>query len=171
MRSLLLLRHAKSSWDDPGLADIDRPLAPRGRKTAPLLAHWIDKQQLAPELVLCSPARRAQETWQLMLPVLGETIPLKTLRTLYMAGAARLLIVLRRTPDEVRTLLLIGHNPGLARLALSLSGIGREKARARMAKKFPTAALALISFDAEQWSTIGAGGGKLEAFVRPKDLA
>lgn len=171
MRHLLLLRHAKSAWDEPELADVDRPLAARGRKTAPLLAHWLDQQQLTPDLVLCSPARRVQETWELMRPVLGEGVPTKILRTLYLAGRSRLLAALRRTPEDVRTLLLIGHNPGLAGLALSLSGVGREKALARMAKKFPTAGLAVISFDAEQWSTIGAGGGKLEAFVRPKDLA
>jgi phosphohistidine phosphatase len=171
MRHLLLLRHAKSAWDEPELADVERPLAPRGRKAAPLLAHWLDKEQLTPDLVLCSPARRVQETWELMCPVLGEGIPIKTLRTLYLAGPGRLLGALRRTPEDVRTLLLIGHNPGLAGLAVSLCGVGREKALARMARKFPTAALAVISFDAEQWSTIGEGGGKLEAFVRPKDLA
>jgi phosphohistidine phosphatase len=171
MRSLLLLRHAKSSWDEPELADVDRPLAPRGRKSAPLIAHWLDHGRLTPDLVLCSPARRVQETWALMRPVLGEGIPTKTLRTLYLAGPSRLLAALRRTPDEIQTLMLIGHNPGLAGLAISLCGTGREKALARMAKKFPTAGLAVISFDAEQWSTIGAGGGRLEAFVRPKDLA
>jgi phosphohistidine phosphatase len=171
MRSLLLLRHAKSSWDEPELADVDRPLAPRGRKGAPLIAHWLDHERLTPDLVLCSPARRVQETWALMRPVLGEGIPSKTLRSLYLAGPSRLLGVLRRTPDDVQTLLLIGHNPGLAALAVGLSGVGREQALARMAKKFPTGALAVIGFDAEQWSTIGVGGGKLEAFVRPKDLA
>ncbi|MGH6917986.1 MAG: SixA phosphatase family protein [Geminicoccaceae bacterium] len=170
MRRLLLLRHGKSSWDTAGLADLDRPLAPRGRRTAPLVAQLMVKRRWVPDLVFCSQAERVRETWQLMAPLLGEQIPVKTLRTIYPGAPSRLLMTLRRAPDEAKTLLLIGHNPGLGALATSLCGAGSKKALATMRTKFPTAGLAVIDFDLEQWSDVTGGAGRLEAFVRPKDL-
>jgi phosphohistidine phosphatase len=170
MRRLFLLRHAKSSWDDPGLADLDRPLAPRGRRAAPLMAQLMVKRHWIPDLVLCSQAERVRETWQLMAPVLGGQIPCKTLRTIYPGAPSRLLMTLRRAPDDATTLLLIGHNPGLGALATSLCGTGPAKALERMRSKFPTAGLAVMDFDVEHWSEIAVGAGRLEAFVRPKDL-
>jgi phosphohistidine phosphatase len=170
MRRLLLLRHAKSSWDTPGLADLERPLAPRGRQTAPLMAQLMAKRRWVPDLVLCSQAERVRETWQLMAPLLGAQIPSRTLRTIYPGAPSRLLMTLRRAPDEARTLLLIGHNPGLGSFATSLCGAGSRKAIERLSTKFPTAGLAVIDFDAEHWSEVAGGAGRLEAFVRPKDL-
>jgi phosphohistidine phosphatase len=170
MRTLMLMRHAKSSWDQPELADVDRPLDPRGRGAAPLIARHIKAQKWRPDLVLCSHAERVRATWQLMTPVLGRAIECRTLRTIYLGAPSRLLEGLRRTADEVETLLLIGHNPGLGRLAVSLCGAGPRKALAQMATKFPTAALAVIDFDVGHWSEVAPGTGRLEAFVRPKDL-
>jgi phosphohistidine phosphatase len=170
MRRLLLLRHAKSSWDTPGLADLERPLAPRGRQTAPLMAQLMAKRRWVPDLVLCSQAERVRETWQLMAPLLGAQIPSRTLRTIYPGAPSRLLMTLRRAPDEARMLLLIGHNPGLGSLATSLCGAGSRKALERLSAKFPTAGLAVIDFDIEHWSEVAGGAGRLEAFVRPKDL-
>jgi phosphohistidine phosphatase len=135
MRRLLLLRHAKSSWDTPGLADLERPLAPRGRRTAPLVAQLMAKRRWVPDLVLCSQAERVRETWGLMAPLLGEKIPTKTLRTIYPGAPSRLLMTLRRAPDQAKTVLLIGHNPGLGALATSLdrlrcrSMVGRRRRR------------------------------------------
>jgi phosphohistidine phosphatase len=120
--------------------------------------------------VLCSQAERVRETWQLMAPRLGAQIPSRTLRTIYPGAPSRLLMTLRRAPDEARTLLLIGHNPGLGSLATSLCGAGSRKTLERMSTKFPTAGLAVIDFDIEHWSEVAGGGGRLEAFVRPKDL-
>jgi phosphohistidine phosphatase len=170
MLRLLLLRHAKSSWDATGLPDLDRPLAPRGRRAAPLMAKLMAERRWLPDLVLGSPAERVRETWQLMAPRLGEHIPCRTLRTLYPGAPSRLLMTLRRAPDDAQTVLLIGHNPGLAALATSLCGAGAKKARERMSSKFPTAGLAVIDFDLARWADIAAGAGRLEAFVRPKDL-
>jgi phosphohistidine phosphatase len=170
MRRLLLLRHAKSSWDTPGLPDLERPLAPRGRQAAPQVAKAMAKRRWVPDLVLCSQAERVRETWQLMAPLLGERIPAKTLRTIYPGAPSRLLMVLQRAPDEARTVLLIGHNPGLAAFATSLCGDGPKKALAQMSTKFPTAGLAVIDLDVDRWSEVAAGAGRLEAFVRPKDL-
>jgi phosphohistidine phosphatase len=170
MRRLMLLRHAKSSWDVPGLADLDRPLAPRGRRVAPLMARQMAKRRWIPDLVLRSQAERVRETWQLMAPALGEDIPCKTLRTIYPGAPSRLLMTLQRAPAEVRTVLMIGHNPGLGSFATSLCGAGPNKALEKMSTKFPTAGLAVIDFDVERWSDVAPGTGRLEAFVRPKDL-
>ena len=171
MRTLMLMRHAKSSWDRPDLADLDRPLAPRGHDTAPLVARHIKQSGWRPDLVLCSPATRVRETWQLMAPVLGGTVPCKTLRAIYPGAPSRLLETLRRAADDVATLMLIGHNPGLGHLAVSLCGSGPKQALERMQRKFPTAALAVIQFDIDRWNELVLGTGRLSAFVRPKDLA
>jgi phosphohistidine phosphatase len=170
MRRLLLLRHAKSSWDEPGLPDLDRPLAPRGRRAAQLVAQRMLERRWVPDLVLRSQAERVRATWRLMAPRLGEQIPCRTLRTLYPGAPSRLLMALRRVPDDARTVPLIGHNPGLAALAASLCGAGAQKAREQMRSKFPTAGLAVIDFDLAHWAEVAAGAGRLEAFVRPKDL-
>jgi phosphohistidine phosphatase len=170
MRSLLLMRHAKSSWDQPGLADLDRPLAPRGRQAAPLVARHLRDQGLVPDLVLCSPALRVQETWQLMAPALGGSVASKTLRSLYPGAPSRLLEALRRLPDDIGRALLIGHNPGLAACAVALAGAGPSKGLQRMRAKFGTASVAVLSFEIGHWSALAAGGGRLESFVRPKDL-
>jgi phosphohistidine phosphatase len=170
MRTLLLMRHAKSSWDQPGLADPERPLAPRGRLTAPLIARHLHDEGLIPDLVLCSPARRAQETWQLMAPELGGGVAVKVLRSLYPGAPGRLLEALRRLPDEVGRALLIGHNPGLAACAVALAATGPQKVLQRMRGKFVTAGLAVLTFEIDHWRELAAGRGRLERFVRPKDL-
>jgi phosphohistidine phosphatase len=170
MRTLMLMRHAKSSWDQAGLADVERPLDPRGQAAAPPIARHIKAHKWQPDLVLCSPAERVRATWQLMAPILGRAIECRTLRTIYPGAPSRLLEVVHRTPDEVERLMLIGHNPGLGRLAVGLCGGGSKKALAQMAAKFPTAALAVIAFGAAHWSEVAPGTGRLEAFVRPKDL-
>jgi phosphohistidine phosphatase len=171
MQTLMLKRHAKSSWDQPELDDLDRPLAPRGQEAAPLIARYMKGSKLQPDLVLCSPAARVRETWQLMTPVLGRTVDCKTLRTIYPGASSRLLEALRRAAAEVGTLMLIGHNPGLGRLATGLCGSGPKKPLERMRSKFPTAALAVIDFDVDRWDQVASGAGRLRAFVRPKDVA
>jgi phosphohistidine phosphatase len=170
MRTLLLMRHAKSSWDRPDLADLDRPLAPRGRKAAPLIGRYLAEQRLIPDLVLCSHALRVRETWQLMTPALGGAVACKTLRSLYSAAPSRLLEPLRRVADDVRILMVIGHNPGLGALAAALAGTGSKKALERLRTKFPTGGLVVLTFPIERWADLAAGGGRLDDFVRPKDL-
>jgi phosphohistidine phosphatase len=170
MRTLLLMRHAKSSWGQPELADLDRPLGARGREAAPLVARYLADHRLIPELVLGSPAQRVRETWQLMVPVLGGEIACKTSRSLYEGGPARLLETLRRVDGAVRMLMLIGHNPALGALAQSLAGDGSKKAIERLRAKFPTAAVAVLAFEGEGWADLAPGGGRLQELVRPKDL-
>ena len=172
MRTLLLLRHAKSSRDDPGLEDFDRPLAPRGEKAAPLMASYLKKQGLLPDLVLCSPATRARQTWSLVARSLGDKIAVNELRGLYLSPPGRLLEAVRRAPDAASCVMLVGHNPGMEHLAMALAGPSSDPtALAKLRAKFPTAALAEIEFDASAWRDIGHGAGRLKRFIRPKDLA
>ena len=172
MRTLLLLRHAKSSWDDPDLEDIDRPLAPRGMKAAPLMASFLETKGLRPDLVLCSPAVRARQTWSLVARSLGDKIEVKHLQGLYLGAPSRLLEAVRRAPDAAACVLLVGHNPGMEHLAMALAGPrSKPKALAKLGSKFPTAALAEIEFDAAAWADVAHGEGRLKRLVWPKDLA
>ena len=145
-RHLLLLRHAKSSWDDPSLADHDRPLAPRGRRAAKLIREHLQREQVPVALVLCSSARRARETLDLVAP--PGTVRIEP--ELYAAAAAELLDRLRRVPDPVSSLMLIGHEPAMRDLAVALIGPRSELAD----RKFPTGALATLTFTGP-WSTLG----------------
>ncbi len=172
MRTLLLLRHAKSSWDDPSLDDFDRPLAPRGIDAAPQMGAYLEAKGLRPDLVLCSPAVRARQTWSLVARALGGTIRVKELQGLYPGSPSRLLEALRRAPDDDARVMLVGHNPGLENLAMALAGpASKPKALAKLHAKFPTAALAEIAFEADSWRDLGPGGGRLKRLVWPKDLA
>jgi phosphohistidine phosphatase len=170
MRRLLLLRHAKSSWDDPGLDDHDRPLAPRGRDAAPLIARHIAARGLTPDLVLSSPAARAVETWELVAPALGPEGAVRFEDGLYATTAGRLLERLARLTETPRTLMLLGHNPELAALTARLTRDGEPAAIAQLAKKFPTAALAVIRLDIDSWADIADGCGYLEELATPKRL-
>jgi phosphohistidine phosphatase len=175
MLTLTLLRHAKSSWDEP-LDDFDRPLAPRGEKAAPQAGAALAAKGLRPDLVLCSGAVRARETLARVLPALGLPAPDVIYDdALYMAAPATLLSRLRGITaafkgETPRHVLLVGHNPGLEELALLLVGAGPREDRARLATKFPTAAFATITFPVESWSEVAAGSGRLEQFITPKQL-
>jgi phosphohistidine phosphatase len=168
MRRVYLLRHAKSSWKDGSLADRERPLAGRGRKAARAMAGHLEDEGIRPDLVLCSPARRTRETLERIEDALGDGIEARFEDALYGATEATLLRCLNALPDEVDSVMLIGHNPGLEDLALALASEGAELARLR--EKFPTAALATIDLPADRWSAVERGRGELVAFVRPRDL-
>lgn len=168
-RRLLLLRHAKSAYPQ-GVADIDRPLAPRGREAAPLMGGYIAQEGLRPDLAMVSPARRTQETWAALRPFLDGTRE-ETVPSIYEAPSARILDAIRSAPDAVGTLLLIGHNPGIGDAALRLVGEGRTEQRRSLREKFPTAALAVIVFETESWGAVAEGGGTLLHYVRPRQLA
>ncbi|MEA1830822.1 histidine phosphatase family protein [Methylobacterium durans] len=169
MRRLILLRHAKSDRA-PGLRDLDRPLNPRGRQAAPFMGRYLADQGLRPDLALVSPSVRTQETWEAAAAALG-TVRTETVRTIYEAPASALLAAVRDAPDEAGSLILVGHNPGMQDLAVKLVGRGDAAARGRLRTQFPTAAVAVIDFEAGAWSEIGWGAGTLERFVRPRELA
>jgi phosphohistidine phosphatase len=168
MKRLYLLRHAKSSWDDPTLADEDRPLAPRGRRAAKVMARHLRRTGTTPELVLCSPSTRTRQTLTRIAPGLGENANVQIKLDLYGASASALLEVLHEVPDEVDSVMLIGHNPGIQDLVLSLARAGSESARVRT--KFPTAAMATLELGAS-WRELAPGSAELVSFVKPKELA
>jgi len=169
-KTLYLLRHAKSDRSDPDAADFDRPLASRGRRDAPAVAAYMRDRDYRPDLILCSPAARTRETLELLQPVLGPKIPVKFDRKLYLAGAEGLLQSVRASADKVASVLLIGHNPGLERLAASLALRGDRDALVRMREKYPTAGLAVIVLHIDRWQQTEAGAGSLTDFMIPAAL-
>jgi phosphohistidine phosphatase len=168
MLRLLLLRHAKAAWP-PGVLDLDRPLAPRGQNAAALMGSYIRSECLAPDLALVSPARRTQETWEIMHPAIGE-VPTRHDGRIYEAPVARLLAVLQEVEPEARAVLMIGHNPGFEDLASFLIGEGDMEGILRLGSKYPTAGLAIIDFPHESWAEVTRKSGRLERFVTPKSL-
>lgn len=169
MHQLLLLRHAKSSWSDPGLADRDRPLNKRGRRAAGAMREALQELGLNPDLVLVSPSRRTLETLAALEPW-DETPLVEQVDSLYLATAAQLLSVLGNVKETVRSAMLIGHNPGMHELAKLLASTSdRNDMASRLTDSFPTAALAEFSVGT-RWQRIGATGTKLVRFLTPKDL-
>lgn len=175
MKTLYLLRHAKSDWSRPGLEDFERPLAPRGIAAAPRMGRAMAARGWRPAAVLCSAARRARETWDRLGPaLLGDADhepPVAVRKDLYGAAPAALLAAVRGSDDDWESLLVIGHNPELEALAAALCGEGSDaEALEALRRKYPTAALAVLEFDVVRWRDVGPGRGRLAAFLRPKDL-
>jgi len=170
MRKLFLLRHAKSSWDDPSLADFDRPLSQRGREAAARLAVFATRAGFAPDLALVSSARRTRETWAALAEIL-PSVPARFEPGLYAAGESDLLRRLRRLDATIGTVILVGHNPGVERLADSLGGgRGDRDALDRIARKYPTGSLAELALDIEAWDALAPDCGRLLRVTRPVDL-
>jgi phosphohistidine phosphatase len=161
MKTLLLLRHAKSSWKDTSVRDFDRPLNQRGLKAAPAIGRLMRKRKLQPELVLSSPAERARQTTQLVLEAAGLKTEVRYDERIYEASAARLFEIVSQLDDEAEVVMMVGHNPGFEELLEALTGTGRS---------LSTAALACIELDIERWSKVRAGENQLAWLVRPKEL-
>jgi phosphohistidine phosphatase len=170
MKILYLLRHAKSSWAEEGAEDFDRPLSGRGRRAAPAMADYMAAHHYRPDLILCSPAARTRETLALMQPRLGAAPPAQFDRHLYLATADELLQRLQAVRPDVGSLLLIGHNPGLERLAAKLAGRGERELLGELRRKYPTAALAVLAFDVARWKEVNESGGELRDFMTPAKL-
>jgi phosphohistidine phosphatase len=171
MLTLALLRHAKSSWADARLDDFARPLARRGQEAAPLIGRYIAQSGLQPELVLCSAAVRTRETVDLVLKELQAPPKVLYKRCLYLATATAMLERIRQVGDQVGRLIIVGHNPGLQALGLSLVGQGRSDDITGLATRLPTGGMAVIAFGADSWADVRPASGRLEQFVTPKGLA
>jgi phosphohistidine phosphatase len=173
MKTVYILRHAKSDQSDGSISDHDRPLNARGREAAPRMGAYLKAQGYKPDLILCSTARRTAETCELVRPSLGD-ITVSFEEGLYLAEARSILERLRRLEDALGSAMVIGHNPGLEELALDLSAAPQtpdeEKLHRRMREKFATCTLAVIALPAKRWRDLKAGGGALVDFMRPKDL-
>jgi phosphohistidine phosphatase len=172
MRQLLILRHAKSSWDDAAMPDRDRPLNARGRRSVAIIRQAMQDLNLAPDMVLVSTARRTLETLEALEPWSDAPL-IEPMDTLYLADTAQLMATLNAVPETVRSVLLIGHNPGLHDLATSLAGpramAGGGTAERRLAAGFPTAALAEFVI-AAPWCELTQSGGRLVRFLTPRML-
>ena len=170
MRRLMLLRHAKSDWSKAGTQDHQRVLAPRGREAAPLMGGYMARHGFTPDLVKVSTSQRTRQTWDLAAQAFPNPIDTVFEERIYEASPAALLAVIGETPADVRSLLLVGHNPGMQELARLLIGRRNNETPLALIEKFPTAALAVIGFRAEGWSGIAPHSGRLEQFVTPRSL-
>ena len=170
MRTLFLLRHAKSSWDDPYLADYDRPLAPRGERAARRMAEHFRDEHTNPALVLCSPARRASDTFAMVRTGIDEDIDVRVEDNLYGAGAGEVLQRLRRVDLDVPSVMVVAHNPTLHDLASALAGDGEGGAMESLRLNFPTCALAVLDLGSTTWAELDRGRAYLSQFVLPRQL-
>lgn len=170
MKTVFLLRHAKSSWDQPLLDDYDRPLAPRGKKAAPRMGRFLASEGLIPDRVLCSGALRAIQTWNLVSEELPSEVHTEVRDEIYHASPGNLMELIRALPNDEESVLLVGHNPSFESLALQATGSGDDEALRSLAFKYPTGALAILDFDAPDWADVEWGTGHLRAFIRPKAL-
>jgi phosphohistidine phosphatase len=165
---LWLLRHAKSSWDDPDMEDVDRPLAPRGARAADRMRDYLDAEEIRPELVLCSSALRTRETLARILPGLGSELTVRIEPTVYSFDADALLQSLRDVPAGVGSVMLVGHNPAMQELASLLAAKGDHLDELR--KGFPTAALAELDLRVGSWAELAQRSGRLARFIVPREL-
>ena len=171
MKTILLLRHAKSAWSDARLDDHDRPLNGRGERAAKAMADHLVRLGPRPDLILCSTAVRTRQTLMPLLKRLADPAPPISLENrLYLAAEGTLLDRLRLLPDEVSTVLLIAHNDGIARLADLLAGSGQPDVLAKLREKYTTGALATLRTPDGPWCDLAPGSAELVAFVRPRDL-
>ena len=153
MKTLYLLRHAKSSWKDDTLLDIERPLNKRGRKSAEAVGAFLKKKKSSPNLVLCSTAIRARETTDIVTEAAGLNSPVHFDKRIYEAGSEQLLEIVRQIEKSKRAVLLVGHNPGLEEFVEFLTGT---------VKTMPTAALAKLALKVTDWANVKGGCGTLE---------
>lgn len=166
-RQLLLVRHAKSAWDDPSLADHDRPLAPRGRKAVRRLHDYLEQAAPTPEIVLCSSSKRTIETLGGFRSSLPPGTSIRVVEEIYEAGDDTLLSMLRRLDTDTLVAMMIGHNPGTQDLAVRLVGSGDDAALTQIATKFPTGAVATLSFEGA-WSELIDGSARIDDLFMPR---
>jgi phosphohistidine phosphatase len=166
----MLFRHAKSDRPE-GVAEYDRPLAPRGRRQSEAMGKYMAAHGLVPELSVVSTAKRTQETWRIALPAFKAPVPQADEPRIYEASPDDLMQVVREMSDEKRIVMLVGHNPGMAQLAQYVTGSGHPRAVARLEREYPTAALAVIDFKLLSWAQVAEHSGYLERFETPATVS
>ena len=171
MKRLTILRHAKSSWDDPQLADFNRPLNNRGWKAARRMGRELKRRDIHFDLCLASTAARVRETLDGLMETYGEPrFEIRFEPRIYEATVATLLDIVHELPDNASAPLLVGHNPGLENLILKLSSEDSSGFRARVAEGYPTAALAVIELPSQRWSDMDSGSGEIVELILPREL-
>lgn len=169
MRTLYVLRHAKSDWGDASLRDFDRPLNGRGRKSAKAMGRELRERGLTPDLVLLSPSARTTETLARVEEGFGASFEKVEESSIYLAENEALVALIRNAPAKSERLMIVGHNPGMHELVLLLAN-GPRDLREEAAAKFPTGAMAEISFDVGDWSDVTPGSGFIRSFLKPREL-
>ncbi|WNO53971.1 SixA phosphatase family protein [Stakelama saccharophila] len=171
MKTLILLRHAKSGWDDPVERDFDRPLNAKGKRAAAIMGRHARGLGMIFDHVVASPALRVGQTLDHFERGYGTLAAPDRDRRIYLASSATLLELVRELSDAYDHVLLVGHNPGLEDLILALiPDDADEPLRIAVEQKFPTASMVELAFDVDHWADLIAGGGHLERFVRPRDV-
>ena len=174
MRRLMLLRHAKTESDAPSGRDQDRRLDNRGRHDAAEIGRFIGRNPPFADLVLVSHAVRAHQTWEIAWEAMKELVPepeVELMAELYGADISQLLQTIRSASvADPERLMIVGHNPGMHELAIALAGSGDAAGRGALADNLPTAGLAILDFDIDDWADVGLRRGRLELFVSPKLL-
>lgn len=160
MKSLYILRHAKSSWDEPELEDFDRPLNKRGKKAAPFMGRLMADRDIVPDIVVSSPAARARSTAELVAEASGFPAQLKFDERIYEASPQMLRQVVSELDEDAGSAMIVGHNPGIEGFVSYLTG---------SSERMPTAALAHIRLNIDRWADVDSGCGELQAVLRPKD--
>jgi phosphohistidine phosphatase len=170
MRRLMLLRHAKTERAEPGQRDRDRKLVKRGRADAPTLGAYITHHDLIPDLVLVSPAARAQETWGLAADAFAKPPRQQTDDRIYNANPQKLFYVVAE-PRKANKMLIVGHNPSLHEFALQLIASGDVEAREQLREKLPTSGLVVMDLPIDDWAELRPHSARLERFVTPRLIA
>lgn len=170
MKRLTILRHAKSDWGDSKLEDFDRPLNDRGWKAAKRMGRELEQRHIRFDFVIASPAARVRETIDGLREKLKLNVEIRFEPRMYGASDEALLQIVRALPEKTHAPLLVGHNPGLERLAVELTHDDSRGLRDRVSDKFPTAALARIELSAHRWADVEPGSGTIAELIFPKDL-
>ncbi len=172
MKKIILMRHAKSSRADPTAEDIDRPLNARGRISAATMGAWLAEQDVHPDHVILSPARRSSETWDRLKTFIGRKgkAQAQATKEAYMASPDQLLAILQKSPDAAETVFLIGHQPGIGALARKLANGSVPSNCSRAFREFPTAATAILTADIKEWSKLKYGKAEFNKFALPKEV-
>lgn len=160
MKTLYILRHAKSSWNDNSIADFDRPLNVRGLNTAPFIGEVMARKDVRPDVIISSPAKRAMQTAILVKEASGLNAPIQYDERIYEASTQTLNLLISQIGEEIESVLLVGHNPGMAGLIDYFTGRSEE---------MPTAAIAAIALKIDTWEQASAKCGDLQFVIRPRD--
>jgi phosphohistidine phosphatase len=170
MKRLAVLRHAKSSWDEPGLDDFNRPLNERGWKSARRMGRELKRRGVRFDLVLASTAARVRETIDGLAEKYDFEAPIRFEQKIYLASTQTLISLIRELPESVQAPLLVGHNPGLERLLVELTHDDEQGQRGRIEGKYPTGAFAVIELPSASWGKIEPGSGEIVELILPKEL-
>ena len=169
MKTIFLLRHAKSSWDNSQLEDFDRPLSTRGEKSSIKIGKYIKNKNIIPDIVYCSSAKRAKKTWELINKVIKKKNNIFFKKDLYMADSETFMSTIKKTKNSNKSIMIVSHNPGIESFCLELSKENNEYIN-DIKTKYPTGSLAILKVNLKKWSEIRYESGIIYEFIKPRKL-